>query len=118
MSGLKDIRSSKYLKKEDVGIGVLATIKAVTQENVALEGAEEQMKFTVHFNELDKPMVLNSTNAQTIAKINGQEENIEVNWIGTRVVLYDDPNVSYAGKVVGGIRIRAPKDQNTVSLPF
>jgi hypothetical protein len=24
-------------------------------------------------------------------------------------VLYTDPNVSYAGKIIGGIRVRAPK---------
>jgi hypothetical protein len=30
-------------------------------------------------------------------------------WTGKKIVLYNDPNVSYAGKIIGGIRVRAPK---------
>ena len=106
---LTDLRESKYLKREDVGPGVLATISAITQKNVAPEGAPADNKAVVFFAELPKPMVLNSTNGQAIAQITGKDTDIERNWIGARVVLYNDPNVSYAGKLVGGIRIRAPK---------
>jgi hypothetical protein len=54
-------------------------------------------------------MVLNSTNAQLIARITGHDQDIERNWIGQPIILFDDPNVSYGGKLVGGIRVRAPK---------
>ena len=54
-------------------------------------------------------MVLNSTNGQAVAAITGSEETDD--WIGRKVVLYDDPNVSFGGKLVGGIRIRAPRGQ-------
>jgi hypothetical protein len=30
-------------------------------------------------------------------------------------VLYTDPNVSYAGKIIGGIRVRAPKKTAAVA---
>jgi hypothetical protein len=30
-------------------------------------------------------------------------------WIGKQIVLFVDPSVSFAGKIVGGIRLRAPK---------
>ena len=30
-------------------------------------------------------------------------------WLGQQIVLYTDPNVSYGGKLVGGIRIRAKR---------
>ena len=118
MASLSDIKNSKFLKKEDVGIGVLVTIRGVAQENVAKEGAEPEIKWCVTFNELEKPLVLNSTNAQMIAKIAGHEDDIEKNWVNVRVVLYDDPNVQFAGKITGGIRIRAPKDQKASDLPF
>lgn len=118
MANLSDIKSSKFLKKEDVGIGVLVTIRGIAQENVAKEGAEEEKKWCVYFNEFEKPLVLNSTNGQAIAKITGHEDDIEKTWLGAKVVLYDDPNVSYAGKVTGGIRIRAPKSQQEKDLPF
>lgn len=106
---LSDLKTSKFLKKEDVGVGVLVTISGITQENVAQEGAEPDMKATLHFTELEKPMVLNSTNGQIIARITGASDNIETAWVGTKIVLFHDPNVSYAGKLVGGIRVRAPK---------
>jgi hypothetical protein len=114
---LSDLKSSKYLKRSDVGPGVLVTIQKVELADVAREGAEPEMKPALWFDELDKPMVLNSTNGQIIANITGQENDIEHNWLGTRIVLYDDPNVSYGGKLVGGIRVRAPKQGTKLPPP-
>ena len=110
---ISQLKSSNFLTKEDVGRGALLTIKEVTQENVAKTGAPEELKYCLHFVEADKPMVLNSTNGQLIAKITGSEDSD--GWAGKKVVLYNDPNVSFAGKVVGGIRIRAPKQQTQPS---
>lgn len=108
MSSINDLKTSKFLKKEDVGRGVLVTISEVKQENVAKEGAEPEMKFTLHFEGTDKPMVLNSTNGQIIAQITGISDPIE-DWVGHQIVLYEDPNITFGGKLVGGIRVRAPK---------
>lgn len=116
MASINDLKSSKFLKKEDVGEGSLVTIKGVHQENVAKEGAEPEMKWCITFNEFDKPMVLNSTNGQLIGKITGIEDDIENGWIGKQVVLYNDPSVSFGGKIMGGIRVRARKDKS--DLPF
>ena len=106
---LNDLKASKYLKKEDVGKGVLVTISGITKENVAKDGADPDYKAIIHFKELDKPMVLNSTNGQIIAHITGIINDIEKGWVGKKIVLYNDPNVSFAGKLTGGIRVRAPK---------
>ena len=118
MASINDLKTSKFLKKEDVGDGSLVTIKTVHQENVAKEGADPEMKWCLTFEELDKPMVLNSTNGQIIAKITGAEDNIETAWVGKKIVLYNDPNVSFGGKLMGGIRVRAPKFPAKESLPF
>jgi len=119
MASINDLKSSKFLKKEDVGEGILLTIRALTQENVAKEGVEPEMKYTLHFEEVDKPLVLNSTNGQIIAQFTGISENIETGWIGKQVVLYTDPNITFQGKLVGGIRVRAPKNaQVSKELPF
>ncbi len=48
---------------------------------------------------------MNSTNGQLIAQALKSEESSD--WTGGKVVLYDDPSVSYGGKLVGGIRVRA-----------
>ena len=116
MASINDLKSSKFLKKEDVGEGVLVTITALTQENVAKEGVDPDLKFALHFKEFEKPLVLNSTNGQIIAQITGESDNIEKSWVGHKIVLYEDPNVSFGGKLVGGIRVRAPKPAS--NLPF
>ena len=118
MANLSDLKSSKFLKKEDVGEGCLVTIKGLRQENIAKEGAEEEMKWCLYLEEFDKPLVLNSTNGQVIGKITGVEHDIEKAWVGHKIVLYDDPNVSFAGKITGGIRVRAPKTKQVSDLPF
>lgn len=83
--------------------------------NVAVEGADPEYKWTMSFQETDKPMVLNSTNIQLCAKACDSEDTDD--WIGKKVVLYDDPNVSFAGKLTGGIRIRAPRNQQPAPTP-
>ena len=114
---LGDLRTSKFLKKEDVGEEALVTITAITRENVAMEGAEAEYRAAAHFQELEKPMILNSTNGQIIARIAGTEDDIEVAWRGVQVVLYNDPNVSFGGRLVGGIRVRAPKKGAAAPAP-
>lgn len=98
---------SKYLKKEDVGQGKLVTIKALKRENVAREDEEPDYKYIMSFRDIDKGMVLNSTNIQLCALACGSQETDD--WIGKQIVLFEDPSVSFGGKLVGGIRIRAPR---------
>jgi len=108
---------SKFLKKEDVGggRGMLVTISAVKQANVAMQGADPEMKWTLLFEELDKPMVLNSTNIHMCAKACDSDDTDD--WAGKKVVVYEDPNVSFGGKLVGGIRVRAPVTQAAPVVP-
>lgn len=112
ISGLKQ---SKFLTRADVGQGILVTIREIFQDNVAKEGAPEELKWCISFDEAEKPMVLNATNGQIIASIVKSEETDT--WPGHKVVLYDDPNVSFGGKLVGGIRVRAPKGQAAKAAP-
>lgn len=104
---ISQLKESKYLKKEDVGPGTLLTIAKVFEENIAKEGAAPEMKWAIEFSECDKPLILNSTNGQLIAQITGSEDSD--GWIGRKVVLYTDPSITFGGKLVGGIRVRAPK---------
>lgn len=122
MASINDLKSSKFLKKEDVGDGVLLTIKGVRQTNIAMDGAPEEHKWVLDFDETDKPLVLNSTNGQIIGAFTGIEKDIEIGWVGKQIVLYTDPNITYQGKLVGGIRVRAPRLPNAEpekpKLPF
>lgn len=114
MPKISEMLPSKYLKKEDVGEGVLVTCGKVVKVNVAVEGADPEYKWALHFDEMDKPMILNSTNLQIIGNIHGEDTD---GWVGKQIVLYTDHNVSFGGKVIGGIRARAPK-QVKDALPF
>lgn len=113
MPMISQMKASKFLKRDDVGRGMLVTIADVREENIAKEGAPEELKWCIHFEETDKPLVANWTNLQLIAKA-AQDENSD-NWAGVKVVLYDDPNVSFGGKITGGIRVRAPRSPVTQS---
>ena len=107
MPTVDDLKNSSYLTQKDVDPPALVTIDHWEKVNVAKEGAEPEMRFCLMFKELDKPMTLNVTNGNIIASITGSADFN--NWCGQVIVLYRDPNISFGGKLVGGIRVRAPK---------
>lgn len=115
MPSINDLKKSNFLTRHDCGRGVLATIRGYEQVNVAKEGAPEDTKYALTFDELEKPLVLNSTNGQIIAQITKSDDFD--GWIGKQIVLYDEPNISFAGKLVGGIRVRAPRIAAPASVP-
>lgn len=109
MPNISVLKNSKFLKKEDCNPPILLTITDCTEENISKEGAAEEFKWCLHFSEVDKPLVLNSTCGQIIAGFTGKDNTDD--WVGVKVVLFHDPNVSFGGKLIGGIRVRAPRNQ-------
>lgn len=103
MPRIGEMIESKFLKKEDVGTGKLFTISCVKQHNVAAQGAEPEMKWCAEFHEIDKPLVLNSTNLHLIEAALGSDNTDD--WDGKAIVVFEDANVSFGGKVVGGVRV-------------
>ena len=108
MPNIHDLKESRFVTQHEVEPPVFVTISGYEQINVAVSGAEPEYRWCLNFQQLDKPMTLNSTNGQMIAAITGSEDFDD--WIGKNIVLYRDPNISFGGRVVGGIRIRAPKE--------
>jgi hypothetical protein len=101
---------SKFMKKEDINPedGTVVTISELEQQNVAMADAEEDLKWCMSFKEFRKPLVMNATNIQLCTKALGTDETDD--WMGRKILLYIDDNVSFGGKLIGGIRIkRAPK---------
>ena len=110
MVAFSTMADSKFLKQADLPEqGALCTIKAFKRVNVAQEGEDPENKFVMYVMEYEKPLVLNATNRAILEKIYGPDSD---DCVGNMVVLYVDPNVSYAGKIVGGIRLRAPKGKS------
>ncbi len=105
MPNINAMMPSKYLKKEDVPTPALVTIRSFSHENVAPQGQPEEKKWIIHFEEFENGMVMNSTNLQLCAVALGSEETEE--WMGRQVVIFNDPNVSFGGKLTGGLRVRA-----------
>ena len=105
---------SNYLKKDDVGEdGVILTIKGFSHETIKGDNGDE-VKVIMHFAEEGyKPMVLNSTNSVVLGKITGAATAGEAR--GKQIVVYDDPAVSFGGKVTGGLRLK--KVQGAPSAP-
>jgi hypothetical protein len=99
------MKQSRYLKTDDVDPEVLVTIQSCSLEKIDEDTGEE--KHVLHVREFDKPLVLNWTNIQLIAKATGCEDSDE--WAGHQVILYHDETVMFKGKVTGGIRVRAVK---------
>jgi hypothetical protein len=110
MPRIREMILSKYLKKEDCEPALLVTIREIVQEEVGIENDKEE-KWICYFEEQEKGIVLNSTNMRLIEKITGSDDTDD--WIGVKIVLYSDPNISFQGKLVGGIRVRAPKAAKT-----
>jgi len=104
---ISKMSNSKYLKKDDVEPPLLLTVSKISQQNVAMESESPEMKWIMHFSDNDKPLVLNTTNI-TLASIAFNSEETG-DWHNKKIVLYNDPTIMYAGKVTGGIRLRAPK---------
>jgi hypothetical protein len=106
MPKISEMLPSRFLKKDDAQQPLLVTIADIEQVNVAPEGKPAENKWTMTFNELDKPLVLNSTNMNVLASIYGDDSD---GWLEKKIVIYHDPNVSFGGKLVGGLRLRAPR---------
>ncbi len=109
MPNVNDLGESKYLKKEDVDPAVVATIESYDHVNVEKDGKPPKMKYVFKFSGLDKPLVLNKTNGNRVAKITGSPDFND--WLGKTVELYNDEMVEFGGELVGGIRIRPAQGQ-------
>jgi hypothetical protein len=95
---------STYLKKEDVESPLIVTIARLDEVNVAPQGQPEERKWVIYFSEFDKGMVLNSTNIHAIVQATGCGDTDD--WPGKEIVLFVDHTVQYAGKTIGGLRVR------------
>lgn len=105
MALVKDMIQSKYLRKEDFDEDQVCTIKGCKLEDVGREDNPEQ-RWVIYFREHPKGMVLNVTTIRVLEQSYGGDTD---NWIGKTATVYVDPNVSFGGKVVGGLRLRVQK---------
>jgi hypothetical protein len=96
---------SKFLRKEDFDEDRVLTIKGVKLED--MPGDDNQQKWVLYFREEPKGMAMNVTTIRVLEKAFGDDSDM---WVGKKVKVYVDPNVSFGGKVVGGLRLMPPRN--------
>jgi len=92
-----------YISSADLnGADQVVTIRGIQYEELKGEKGRTDNKYCVYFNETPKKLVLNKTNAKTIAKLHGKETDA---WVGKALTLY--PTTAKFGRdTVEAIRIR------------
>jgi hypothetical protein len=85
MTTLNDLFPSPYLAASDVESNPVVTIKHLTKKTMKNRDGEDEVKPVLFFNEFDKGMVLNKTNADIIGSMLG---NVIEEWTGERVQLH------------------------------
>lgn len=124
MPKISEMLPSNYLKQSDFPDDYVVTVRSIEKKNIAMDGKAPDYKWLAYYAEFEKPMVLNSTNIQLMAKATGSEDTDD--WIGKQIIVFVDENVSFGGELVGGLRIRkhkvaapaaAPKRAPSVAAP-
>lgn len=100
-NNIDDIFPSNYLKASDIAGEPVVTIKRVFKEEV---NAKMLNKLIAEFNELQKPMVVNKTNAYKLAELLGNKDY--TTWTGKQVRIYT-PIVPFQGKENPAIRFKS-----------
>jgi hypothetical protein len=95
---------SSYLRAADVTQPVTITVERVVEETVGRPGKSER-KLVLHYRGGTKVVVLSKTMLGQLVEILKSDDTDD--WAGKRVVMFQDPDVDFEGKRVGGIRFRA-----------
>ena len=107
------IGQGRYLRQEDVPSPYIVTIDSY--QRVELEQDDEtRVKCAIQFREIKKPLLANSTNMSIMMQLFGDDMR---SWVGRQVVVYVDPTVMFAGKPVGGLRVKAPPSYEASAAP-
>lgn len=112
MPKVSEMIQSKFLRKEDFDEDRVMTIRTVKLED--MPGDDGQQKWVLYFREEAKGMALNVTTIRVLENAFGDDSD---EWMGKKVKVYVDPNVSFGGKVVGGLRLMPPRKQAEAPKP-
>lgn len=96
---------SSFLKAEDLnGKSVTLAIAGADMETLG-QGAKKDTRLVLSFRGTDKKLVVNKTNANTIAKLYGDDTD---GWIGQRITIMPR-EVEFQGNMVWAIRVSLQK---------
>jgi hypothetical protein len=94
---------SRYLRAADFeGQSVSLTISEVLKDKVQMSTGQKAEKYILRFQETDKELILNKTNAKAVAKV--LHEPKAVHWPGERIILKPTTCEAF-GEIVDCIRV-------------
>ena len=96
----------------DSGKDMILTIKSIGRETITGTGGKKEECPVCHWQENQKPMILNTTNLKTIAKMYGSDYD---QWPGKRVQIYAS-TTKFGGDTVECLRIRKDPPED-VKIP-
>ena len=101
---------SKYLKSGEVegDADMVLTMSHVASESLKTKSGGDEVKPVLHFTDSDKGMVLNRTNATTIAKLYGDDTG---QWSGQKIALFAAV-VDAFGEMTTALRVRPVNPAN------
>ena len=108
MAKVSETFPSTYMKAVDLnGRFISATISKVEIVDVGGEGKPGDVKPVMHFSNRKKALVLNKTNAGTLAKDLGDEMD---DWMGQSIEIFPT-TTEMQGKTVDCLRVRLPQTE-------
>lgn len=113
MPKLGDMFPANFLRADDFEDGdAVLTMKRIEEETIG-KGKDAKDVFILYFRELDKGLVLNKTNSNTIAGLYGDDTD---DWKGKQVTLYAT-EVQFQDKMVDAIRVRSKPPKKAAPKP-
>ena len=104
MKDIKQTQHRRFLRKGDLDEELVVTITGVSKEDISRYGESRKERFVVYFEETEKVLILKWNLSKSIEAITGSPAMDD--WSGQKIVVYHDPDVTYSGLKVGGIRVR------------
>lgn len=102
MPKLSEVFKSDYLKAEDIPEeGMVLTISGVEIKELG-QGKDKETKPVLSFKEIEKSLVCNKTNCNTVHKLTGSDDTDD--WVGHKVRLLS-MEVQFKDELVPAIRI-------------
>ncbi len=111
---MSEMYPSNYVKAADLnGKPCPLTIRTCVQEELG-QGSDKERKPVLYFQDRQKALVLNRTNATVIAEAYGDETG---GWEGKPVEVYP-ARVEFRGQLVDGIRVRIQQEAQPDAAPL
>ncbi len=105
MKDIKQTQHRRFLRKGDLDEELVVTITGVSKEDISRYGEPRKERFVAYFAETEQVLILKWNLAEAIESVTGLSDMDS--WVGQPIVVYHDPDVTYNGLKVGGIRVRS-----------